>query len=100
MKRKPLSIILIGSVLLFALASCASTSEDLMISTIAAGEVQVVQEAAQQLAYLDANHLLGNTDVAAATKLLELLQDNLEDPSLPAASRSQLLAFRGRVNLI
>lgn len=100
MKRKLWSIILIGGVVLFTLASCASSPEDMMISTRAVDEVQVVQEAAQQLAHLDGNYLLGNTDVAAATKLLELLQDNLEDPSLPAASRSQLLAFRGRVNLI
>lgn len=100
MKRKLWSIILVGGVLVLMMASCASTPEDMMISTVAADEVQVVQEVAQQLAHLDGNYLLGNTDVAAATKLLELLQDNLEDPSLPAASRSQLLAFRGRVNLI
>lgn len=100
MKGKLWSIILVGGVLVLMMASCASTPEDMMISTVAADEVQVVQEVAQQLAYLDGNHILGNTDVVAATKLLELLQDNLKDPSLPAASRSQLLAFRGRVNLI
>lgn len=100
MKGKLWSIILVGGVLVLMMASCASTPEDMMISTVAADEVQVVQEVAQQLAYLDGNHILGNTDVVAATKLLELLQDNLKDPSLPAASRSQLLAFRGRVHLI
>ena len=100
MKKNALSIVLIGSILLFALVSCASTPEDLVISTVAAEEVQVVQDAAQQLAYLDGSYLLGNTDVAAAAKLLELLQDSLGDSSLPAAVRSQLLAYRGRVNLI
>ena len=88
MKKNALPIVLIGSILLFALVSCASTPEDMMISTVAADEVQVVQEVAQQLAYLDGNNLLGNTDVAAAARLLELLQDSLEDPSLPAAARS------------
>lgn len=100
MKGKTCSIILIGSILLFSLISCASVPEDTMISTVAAEEVQVVQEAAQQLAYLDANHLLGNTDVAVATRLMALLQDNLENANLPAAARAQLIAFRGRVNLI
>ncbi|MBO7164142.1 MAG: hypothetical protein PUH08_09655 [Treponema sp.] len=100
MKKNALPIVLIGSILLFALVSCASTPEDMIVSTVATEEVQAVQDAAQQLAYLDGNNLLGNTDVAAAARLLELLQDSLEDPSLPAAARSQLLAYRGRVNLI
>ncbi|MBO5690714.1 MAG: hypothetical protein J6R96_02515, partial [Spirochaetaceae bacterium] len=76
-KGKAWSIILTGSILLFSLVSCASVPADTMISTVATEEVQVVQEAAQQLAYLDAHHLLGNTDVAAATRLMTLLQDNL-----------------------
>ena len=100
MKGKIFAVIFTGSLLLFLLVSCASVPEDTMISTVQAEEVQVVQETAKQLAYLDGTHILGNPDLAAAAQLLSDLQVALEDTSLPAAARSQLVAFRGRVNLI
>ena len=86
-------------VLASCLSSFASVPEDLMVSTVAEEELVVVQEAAEQLALLDGTHLLGNPDVVAARKLLDLLETSLADVNLPAATRSQLVAFRGRTNL-
>lgn len=100
MNGKTFAVIFTGSLLLFLLVSCTSVPEDTMISTVQAEEVQVVQETAQRLAYLDGTHILGKPDLAAAAQLLSDVQVALEDTSLPAAARSQLVAFRGRVNLI
>lgn len=82
------------------LASCASVPEDMMISTATEEETRAVEKVAQDLAYLDGTSLLGNTDVAAAAQLLEEIEESLENPNLSAQLQAQLVAFRGRVNLI
>ena len=100
-KRTGWNLFILGAFLTaLTLVSCASVPEDMMVSTVAAEENKFVQEAAQQLAYLDGTHLSGNTDVAAAARLLNSLETALSDVNLPAAARAQLLAFRGRTNLI
>lgn len=100
-KRNCRKAALVGAAIAaLALTSCASVPEDMMVSTVAAEENKIVQEAAHQLAYLDGTHLAGNTDVAAAAQLLNSLEAALADVNLPAATRAQLLAFRGRTNLI
>lgn len=86
--------------LVLFLASCASLPEDVMISTASEEEIKVVEKVAQDLAYLDGTSILGNTHVATAAQLLETIQDTLENPNLSAQVRGQLVAFRGRVNLI
>lgn len=82
------------------LSSCASVPEDLMVSTVEKEEVVVIQEAAKKLAHLDGTHIEGNPDVAAAGDLLNLLEKALADVNLTSATRAQLIAFQGRVNLI